>query len=770
MLKKRIAVLIGLALILLCAAALADTAINETNFPDANFRKAVSAFDLNKNNSLDEREILRVKDLYINAQHIKNLKGIEVFTGLEILDCSENELTSLDLSKNTQLKTLICEKNQLTSLNLSKNLSLTYLYCYRNQLTSLNLGQNTVLKRLTCSNNKLTSLNLRSCPNLEEITCTYCQLTSLDLSGMKKLVSLACFDNKLTQLNLKGCSSLTSLTCNANQLTSLDVSDCSALTFFGCDYNRLTSLKLSKHPLLEVLYCYSNAFTQLDVRGCPILCGYMKQYRRELDPSNYDTFGKDFRFDSNVTVLGDFTSAPLGNGIAIDASNFPDDAFRAVVNTFDQDKDHYLSAAEIAAVKSIDCVKRGIVSLKGVEHFTALEILLCSGNTGLTSPDLSKNTALTRLEIDNCPIRTLDVTKLANLVLLNCFNDGLTSLDVSRNPKLENLDCWANSISVLDLSKNPNLSSLGISENPIRSLNLRNNTELLYLYCRDCPLSSLDLSKCVKLDILCCYNNNFNTLDVRNCPELCTAMNTSKRTYDQTKGYDYFGYQIMIGTNYKLIGDYESIHGKEPTRITAQDGIYSLSRTGAALLKPAKSSLTSLVIADELQANGKTYKVIGVSSKACKGMSKLAEVTLGKYVKVIDKNAFNSCRALKTVKGGSSVTAIGESAFANCVKLAVFPQMKKLKEIGNAAFGKCASLVKFYLGTAVNFIGKGAFQYCKSLKAITIKTTKLTKKNVGKNAFSGIFEKAVFKCPKGKAKAYAVLLRACGAPATAIFQ
>jgi len=38
-----------------------------------------------------------------------------------------NQLTSLDLSKNTALKILACARNKLTSLDVSKNTALTNL-------------------------------------------------------------------------------------------------------------------------------------------------------------------------------------------------------------------------------------------------------------------------------------------------------------------------------------------------------------------------------------------------------------------------------------------------------------------------------------------------------------------------------------------------------------------------------------------------------------------------------------------------------------------
>ena len=77
------------------------------------------------------------------------------------LRCQGNQLTSLDLSRNTVLKGLRCQGNQLTSLDLSRNTVLEYLDCNDNQLTSLDLSRNTVLKGLFCYDNQLTSLDIR---------------------------------------------------------------------------------------------------------------------------------------------------------------------------------------------------------------------------------------------------------------------------------------------------------------------------------------------------------------------------------------------------------------------------------------------------------------------------------------------------------------------------------------------------------------------------------------------------------------------------------
>lgn len=82
----------------------------------------------------------------------------------------------------------------------------------------------------------------------------------------------------------------------------------------------------------------------------------------------------------------------------------------------------------------------GLSTLKGIEHFTALESLNCKKNE-LMELDLSANSAL---------------------VTLDCSDNKLTELDLSANRELTWLDCSGNSLTALDLSKNGNLSVLKV--------------------------------------------------------------------------------------------------------------------------------------------------------------------------------------------------------------------------------------------------------------------------------------------------------------------
>jgi len=156
-----------------------------TEIPDPNFEQALIDFGIDTapiNGSVPTANISNVTFLDVNYRNIADLTGIEDFTDLTNLLCSNNNLTSLDISQNTGLTYLDCNNNQLPGIDVSNNTALITLSCYNNQLTSLDLSINNALASLYCFNN---------------------QLTSLDLSINTALASLYCFNNQLTSLDVR---------------------------------------------------------------------------------------------------------------------------------------------------------------------------------------------------------------------------------------------------------------------------------------------------------------------------------------------------------------------------------------------------------------------------------------------------------------------------------------------------------------------------------------------------------------------------------------
>ena len=192
-------------------------AIDETNFPDECFRNYLFRwYDFAEDGILTAEEIKNTTTLEVNRDYIKSLKGIEYFTALKKLYCYGNEITELDLSKNT---------------------ALTYLDCFCNRITKLTLSNNALLDSLDCSAN---------------------ELTELDVSNNPALVYLDCYDNKLSQLDVTKNTALVLLNFDSNQITSIDLSNNIWLEELYCSGNGITKLDVSACERLELLYCYQN--------------------------------------------------------------------------------------------------------------------------------------------------------------------------------------------------------------------------------------------------------------------------------------------------------------------------------------------------------------------------------------------------------------------------------------------------------------------------------------------------------------------------------
>ena len=302
------------------ASAAGATPIDEKNFPDPVFReyvhkvagsyyltdtivRQIEALDVSDDN---------IKEVLGDRAPITNLKGIRYLNYVKDLNCSGQELTTLNLELNSRveklncagnqltdlwlrptgnsLKYLDCSVNKLTALDLSKSSELIELSCSSNKLTSLDLSANKKLQKIVAQTNALTTLDTRNLPELtdlylwgnhdlksidvskntklEFLSVSHCKLTSLDVSNNRKLVKLYVDDNQLTALDVRSNYMLKKLGCYENQLTALDLSSNVALEYLGVNDNPITELDL--HPLsnLQELSCYKMKLTKLDVSRC----------------------------------------------------------------------------------------------------------------------------------------------------------------------------------------------------------------------------------------------------------------------------------------------------------------------------------------------------------------------------------------------------------------------------------------------------------------------------------------------------------------------
>jgi alpha-tubulin suppressor-like RCC1 family protein/Leucine-rich repeat (LRR) protein len=521
--------------------------------------------------------INKVTSLDVSSSTISDLTGIQDFVSLTNLNCSQNSLKALNVSKNTALNVLDCNNNQITALDVSNNIVLLNLSCYANQLTALDVRVNTALTKLDSGSNQYTSLDVSSNTALTFLGCNTSQLTTLNVRKNTALTLLDCRENKITSLDISQNTALTELYCQSNQLKDLDVSKNKDLEFINGSKNQLTSLDVSVNTSLVGLYANSNKLTNLNLKnGNNDKFAYLNLINNpnltciQVDDVTFANTNwaakKDAKADFSTNCLQEYTLIPDSNfeqrliniGVDIDGKN------GKVLNK------------SISNLKYVDLTSSSIKNLTGISAFVSLKGLRVSNNQ-LTTLDLSKNIHLDTLYCDK--------NKLNSLNLKNGNNKNFYSQksNFSGNPDLTciqvddaaysnanwtaikdgnaqyNTDCPqysfipdsnfeqklidlgidtdglngkitiadASTVTTLDLSNSSikdltgieyftSLTTLDVSNNQLTTLDVSKNIELQTLNASSNQLTTLDLSKNTRLRIVYVINNPLVYLNLRN--------------------------------------------------------------------------------------------------------------------------------------------------------------------------------------------------------------------------------------------------------------
>jgi Leucine-rich repeat (LRR) protein len=481
-----------------------------------------------------------------------------------------NNLSSLDPSKNTLLTDLKCSNNKIANIDVSKNPLLTSLYISGNRITNIGLSFNTKLQYLHCDNNLLSNLDISKIVNLYSLTCnanpdlycvkslntqtktnwtkdayqtfgedcyTYNNVYIPDANFKAALLANASlnFDEDKTNItfweakkyqgainvaNLNIASltgieaffNITALHCERNQLTSLDIGKCNALTSLTCQNNQLKTIPVTTKMALTEFNCSYNLFEKLDVSNNKLLATF--------NCSN----------NPSLTCIGALETQVKTNWIKDATQAFsiecayvyiPDSIFKArllATKAINTDTDS-TSISFVEAKSYIGNLYVGgsysekITSLTGIEAFENITYLYCSYNN-LSSIDLSKNTALKKLECSINQLVSLDVSHQKALTSLNFSANKLTSIDLSNNTALVDLNGGSNSLSNIDLSKNTALTVVSVSGNLLTALDVSRNTALNSLSCTHNQITNLDVSNNMTLKTLNCYNNQLTAINL----------------------------------------------------------------------------------------------------------------------------------------------------------------------------------------------------------------------------------------------------------------
>ena len=187
--------------------------INNTNFPDPVFLQYVKdnidtadTTSGQKDDKLSKAERDAVTEINIDKKNCTDLTGIAYFANLTTLECQHNGLKELNLENNKHLKVLDCSYNNLTTLDVSKNAKLRILECYNNGIAELNLGDITNLYWLLCATNNLTELDVSKNKYLQRLNCINNKLRRLVIGSPVYRLGMMLYlqGNQLTSLDLHG--------------------------------------------------------------------------------------------------------------------------------------------------------------------------------------------------------------------------------------------------------------------------------------------------------------------------------------------------------------------------------------------------------------------------------------------------------------------------------------------------------------------------------------------------------------------------------------
>ncbi len=238
------------------------------NIPDANLKNAllqhgdsitgenITVIDANGDGEIQKSEAESYTGtIKVVQENITDLTGIEAFINIKRLECTGNKLTNIDISNNTLLEAFYCDYNKtITTLDVSKNTELLYLVMDFNKVETLDLSKNSKLVTLSASGNKLSGfLDLSNNANLTYLYVNGNNLDEIDISGTKKLQYFYCDYNSIENLDLSEKPNLVALYCQNTQLQSLDLSSNPILFYLECDNTPISSLNVANGNNQKIL-------------------------------------------------------------------------------------------------------------------------------------------------------------------------------------------------------------------------------------------------------------------------------------------------------------------------------------------------------------------------------------------------------------------------------------------------------------------------------------------------------------------------------------
>ena len=658
-------------------------------------------------------------------------QDLTIYGNIAVLECSNNQLTTLDVTKLSALTHLISRKNFVRDLDVSGNPELKLLYVQDSPLEQLDLTHNSKIDSLILTNNRLKELTLASHPTLELLTCTSnAQLKHLNLKDCPKLKHLDALQTLVDEYDLSKNSELRyvavglgrplrtlSLPTNnkidtlmvpAAGLKTIDLSQTKQLKLLGIDNNyELSQLDLTGMTQLKALSCEGNALTSLNLSAC-----------RNLE--------------SLVCNNNQLTT---------------------------------LDVSGLNKLETLTCFSNDLATLN-LTGCTSMKNLDCSVNPKLSTADFPRS--LTSLNCSSCNFTQIETTKLPLLTNLTCDGNQIGTLNLTAQTKLTAINCGNNKIEQLDFSNCTSLLDVVIAGNPISGgIGFNNCNNLRYVSVNNTKLDACALNAMYRslrekrpeddesdLHGILLYNNVPGAAKVSNT-QIATDKGWMVSVVGDGTGCQEEGDRIKkvvvsvdkageledkipenvwldVVDTLKIVGPLNSYDLRWVRKFCGSDEYGALIPTTlkridlseVIFVSTGDTSDSYYIFTDDMGKDRKYFvdgaKPTLLPEKLFFKCCSIESVVLPKHIREIGIGAFFKCVSMKEVVIPDEVTEIQNTAFGVCDALETIQLPSKLKTMGNYVFTYCAKLKEVAIPDGVTKINKRTFDQTPKLKKLTL--------------------------------------------------
>ena len=433
--------------------------------------------------------------LVLGGTMLAGLKTLPTFVRKSITsDNIITMTTSKNVGDELYLRIIASGDYEVEGVDYAHPIDVPYSEGKRYRITSPNINVKGRVLRLECNNDQLTALDVTKCYSLEVLDCSGNFLSVLDLSKSSSLQQVSCGNNRLQNLDVQKCVFLESLYCGGNRLTALDVTRNSSLVGLDISNNRIKgtamttlmkSLPNATSRLIKPQIWVNNPKHEAN-----IVSQSQVAIAKAKDWVVSDTHLAPYEGTPDGVAIGSgritmTTQKKVGEKIVLQINASGEFDIEGVEHSrpFAKNQIEFTLTSQQVTIKGdviqLTCSGNKLTQLD-ISQCPTLSAITCDRNE-LTALNLDHNTELSSVSCSNNQLSELNVTHNEELQALTCNNNNLSQLDLSHNPALLTLICSSNQLSQLDFSHNPYFTTLWAASNKLTALDFSHNPKVASL-------------------------------------------------------------------------------------------------------------------------------------------------------------------------------------------------------------------------------------------------------------------------------------------------